>query len=416
MADKSIYPFPRMEKLLPAGKGFAGIENKVRQATSELSPQLIALARKIHGHPEPAFAERQASAWLKEFLRGEGFTIESGLVRLPTAFRASCRWKSASPSVAFLAEMDALPGLGHACGHNLIAASSAGAAAVLRRVLPNTPGTLTVIGCPAEEVGGGKVRLARAGVFDRLDAALLVHPAIVTEIYKLSLGLIEMELTFLGQAAHAAAEPHRGINALEAVIQTFNAVNALRQHLPEKARVHGIITEGGVAPNIIPERAAARFLARGMTMAETRAIARRILSSAKGAAQATGSRLRAKVFYKEAYEPFVPNRALGETFTRALQQLKIPIQQGPEDKEMGSTDVGNVSSRTPTLHPTLAIPGTDAACHSPGFALAAGSDAAMETMFAAVQALALTGAEVLRNARLRQKMREEFLALRRRRK
>jgi len=405
-----------MDKLLQAGKDNAGIEKKVRQATSELSPQLIALARNIHAYPEPAFAERQASAWLKEFLQGEGFTIETGLARLPTAFRASWRRKSASPAVAFLAEMDALPGLGHACGHNLIAAGSAGAAAVLRRALPNTPGTVMVIGCPAEETGGGKVRLARAGVFDRLDAALLAHPASLTEIYKHSLGLIEMELTFFGQAAHAAAEPHRGINALEAVIQTFNAVNALRQHLPERARVHGIITEGGVAPNIIPERAAARFLARGMTMAETRALTRRIRACAQGAAQATGSRLRAKVFDKDAYEPFVPNRALGETFTRALQQLNIPIQQGPEDKEMGSTDVGNVSSRAPTLHPTLAIPGNDAACHSPGFVLAAGSDAGMETMLLAVQALALTGVEVLRNPRLRQKMREEFLALRRRRK
>ena len=399
-----------MKKIRSAGLGGAELEPRVQEATRQLAPQLIALARKIHDYPELAFAEHQASAWLQEFLRSIGFVVESGLARLPTAFRAYSRRAKAAPAVAFLAEMDALAGLGHACGHNLIAAGSAGAAAVLRRVLPDAPGTVIVLGCPAEEFGGGKVKLAQAGAFDRLDAALIVHPSILTEVYKLSLGLIEMELTFTGKAAHAAAEPHRGINALDAVIQTFNAVNAYRQQMPERARVHGIISEGGQAPNIIPARASARFLARGTTMAETREVAERVLSCARAAAQATGARLRAKVFSREAYEPFVPNRALGRVFERALTRLRIPIQQGPENKELGSTDVGNVSQRVPTLHPTLAIRGTDAACHSPGFALAARSEAGMETMLLAVQALALTGAEVLRNPGLRLEMRKEFKA------
>ena len=401
-----------MKKVNLAGIRSAELEPRVQQATRQLAPQLAALAGKIHDHPELAFAEHQASAWLQEFLQGQGLVVESGLAGLPTAFRAYSRRGKRSPAVAFLAEMDALAGLGHACGHNLIGAGSAGAAAVLRRVLPEAPGTVMVIGCPAEEFGGGKVKLAGAGVFDHLDAALLVHPAILTEVYKLSLGLIEMELTFTGRAAHAAAEPHRGINALDAVIQTFNSVNAYRQKMPERARVHGVISEGGQAPNIIPARASARFLARGTTMTETREVAARVLACARGAAQATGARLRARVFSKEAYEPFVPNRALGRVFERTLGRLHIPIQQGPEDKELGSTDVGNVSQRAPTLHPTLAIRGADAACHSPGFALAARSEAGMEMMLQAVQALALTGAEVLLNPKLRREMREEFRAQR----
>jgi amidohydrolase len=402
-----------MKKFKPAGRGEAELESRVQLATRQLAPQLIALSRRIHDHPEPAFAEHQASAWLQEFLHSRDFVVETGLARLPTAFRAYSRRARAAPAVAFLAEMDALAGLGHACGHNLIAAGSAGAAAVLRQALPDAPGTVMVIGCPAEEFGGGKVKLAAAGVFDRLDAVLIVHPSILTEVFKLSLGLIEMELTFTGQAAHAAAEPHRGINALDAVIQTFNAVNAYRQQMPERARVHGVITEGGQAPNIIPARASARFLARGTTMAESREVARHVLAGARGAAQATGAKLRAKVFSREAYEPFVPNRALGRVFARALTRLGIPIEQGPEDKELGSTDVGNVSQRAPTLHPTLAIAGADAACHSPGFALAARSEAGMEMMLRAVQALALTGAEVLRNPELRLEVREEFKAQRR---
>jgi amidohydrolase len=375
-----------------------------------IEPAAWALARAIFSRPETAYQEFFAARTLTDFLSGHGFTVSDNAGGLKTAFVAEKRGEGARPCLGFLAEMDALPGMGHACGHHLIAASSAGAAAVLARALPRLAGTIKVFGCPAEELGGGKVKLAREGVFSGLDAALIVHPDRRTEVYKRALGVVEMEFVFKGRAAHASAEPERGLNALDAVIQTFNAVNALRQQLPSHVRVHGIITEGGIAPNIIPERAAAVFLARGLSVKETNEVAAKVTDCARGAARATGTRLASRLRRDKFYAPYVGNRALGQAFRRALERLDVEVRQGPEDQGMGSTDVGNVSLYAPVLHPLLAVPGAKSGVHTPEFARVAGSEKGRVMLGRAIRAMALTGAEVLLDKKLREAIHKEHRA------
>jgi amidohydrolase len=380
----------------------------ILRVAETLRSKLVEIAMEIWRHPETAFKEERASRLLQGFLEDEGLEVETGLAGMKTAFHARLQCKRSRPAVGFLAEMDALPGLGHACGHNLIGTASAGAAACLRRALPELAGSVEVIGCPAEESGGGKIRLSRKGFFDHLDAALLVHPDTKTEIFKLSLALIEVKLEFFGRAAHASAEPEKGINALSAMIEAFNAVKAFQQEIPDKGRIHGIITHGGTAPNIIPERTEAVFYIRGRTIEEAKAHTRKLVACARSAAHATKARVCADVKRNQAYAPFVPNRALGRVFEKNLASMDIEIEQGPEDKGLGSTDVGNVSQRVPTISPTLKIAGLRAPCHSPGFARAAGSKPGLEMMMQATKTLALTGAVVLKDAKLRREMRREF--------
>ena len=382
-------------------------ERRVLGAAAEVFPAAWELARALFERPELAYQEYESSSKLRGFLEEEGFAVRRSVAGLDTAFVAAAG-RERGPAVAFLAEMDALPELGHACGHHLIAAASAGAAVALKRALPRLPGRIEVIGCPAEESGGGKVALARAGIFDGLAAALIVHPDIRTEVYKRSLGMVEIELVFTGRASHAAAWPEKGVNALDAVIQTFNAVSMLRQQLPEKNRVHGIITDGGRAPNIIPERAAALFLARGLTVRETLELADKVAACARGAAKATGTQVRAQVRKGIMYPPYIPNRALGAAFTAALARLQVEINQGPEDEAMGSTDVGAVSMRAPVLHPLLCLPGAKVSVHTPSFAQDAGGEPGRQMLGPAIAATALVGAAVLLSPDLREKIKSEF--------
>jgi amidohydrolase len=377
------------------------LEKKILREAQRVEAKAWALASSIHERPETAYEERFASRALADFLSGYGFKISRGVVGLETAFVAEKRERKRRPCLAFLAEMDALPGMGHACGHHLIAGSSAGAAAVLARVMPSPPGSIKVIGCPAEELGGGKIIMAREGAFKGIDAALIVHPDRRTEVYKRALGVVEVELVFKGRAAHASAEPERGINALDAVIQTFNAVNAMRQQLPDKSRVHGIITHGGVAPNIIPERASAVFLARGITAAETFELAEKVKSCARGAAKATGAKLRGRIVKEKFYAPYAGNRALGEVFWRALERIGVEVEQRPEDEGMGSTDVGNVSLHAPVLHPLMKVPGATESVHTREFAKVSGGRGGRTMLGRAIRALALTGAAVLLDEKLR---------------
>jgi amidohydrolase len=384
----------------------AELERRVLRAAAAAVPAAWDLARAIHATPELAYQEKNTSRLLREFLAARGFRISPGPKDLPTAFVAEAG--DDGPCLGLLAEMDALPEMGHACGHNLIAASSAGAAAALVESFPRPPGRVVVIGCPAEESGGGKIRLAAAGVFDKLDAALVIHPDRRTEVYKRTLGVVEVDFHFHGRAAHAAAWPENGVNALDAVIQLFNAIAMLRQQMPDKQRVHGIITHGGDAPNIIPEHASARFMVRGLTVAETLGLMKKVVACARGAASATGCRLRVAKKERTMYAPYLPNRALGEAFNAALARLGIESDQGPEDEGMGSTDVGNVSQRAPTIHPLLRVPGVKESVHTAAFAAAAGGEPGRVMLERAIALNAIVGAAVLTDAGLRRAAREEF--------
>jgi len=251
--------------------------------------QLIELSLRIHANPETAFQEAKAAGWLSDYLEAEGFAVERGICRLDTAFRAS--YGDGRPRVAFLAEYDALAGIGHGCGHNIIAAASVGAAVAVKSIIPETGGTVAVIGTPAEEAAGGKVFMASRGAFDDLDVAMLVHPGNRDAAVTYALACLELSVQYFGRAAHAAARPEAGINALDALVIAYNSVSALRQHIRESARIHGIITDGGQAVNVVPERSAASFLLRAEDDDYLEELKEKVLACFRAGAEATGARL-----------------------------------------------------------------------------------------------------------------------------
>jgi len=371
-----------------------------------LKPELLEISRFLHANPELAFEEHKAAERLSRTMEKHGFSVERSVAGLATAFTAS-RVSAEGPTIAFLAEYDALPGLGHACGHNLIAAGSVGAALALKVALGEVGGRVLVVGCPAEEKGGGKIPLVDSGVFRGVDAAMLVHPSNRTEIVKRALGMRDVQVEFFGKASHAAATPHLGINALDAVILAFTNINALRQQIRPDARVHGIITHGGQAPNIIPDHAAALFYVRALDMAYLEELYQKVLGCFEAAAMATGTRHQVKRAGSD-YHPHKINYALAELFRKNLEALGAQVNQGPEDQDLGSTDVGNVSQAVPTVQPMIAICGPSVACHMPEFAVASASRAGEEGMLLAATAMALTGLDLLRDRDALRRVKQEF--------
>jgi amidohydrolase len=371
-----------------------------------LAPELLDISRFLHANPELALEEHQAVERLSRTMEKHGFSVARSVAGLATAFTAS-RASSEGPTIAFMAEYDALPGLGHACGHNLIAAGSVGAALALKAVLGTVAGRVLVVGCPAEEKAGGKILLVESGVFRSVDAAMLVHPSNRTEIVKKALGLHDVRVDFFGKASHAAASPHLGRNALDAVILAFNNINALRQQIRPDARIHGIITHGGEAPNIIPDHASALFYVRALDMAYLEELYQQVLGCFAAAAMATGCRHQVNRTENE-YRPLKVNYALAGLFRRNLEALGGQVDQGPEDEQLGSTDVGNVSQVVPTIHPKIAICGPSVAGHTPEFAMAAASHAGEEGMLLAAKAMALTGLDLLRDRDALHRAKQEF--------
>ncbi len=371
-----------------------------------LKPELLEISRFLHANPELAFEEHKAVERLSRTMETHGFSVERSVAGLDTAFTAS-RASAEGPTIAFLAEYDALPGLGHACGHNLIAAGSVGAGLALKAALGEVGGRVLVVGCPAEEKGGGKIPLVESGVFRSVDAAMLVHPSNRTEIVKRALGMRDVQVEFFGKASHAAATPHLGINALDAVILTFTNINALRQQIRPDARIHGIITHGGKAPNIIPDHAAALFYVRALDMAYLEELYQKVLGCFEAAAMATGTRHQVKRAGSD-YHPHKINYALAELFRKNLEALGSQVDQGPEDRDLGSTDVGNVSQAVPTVQPMIAICGPSVACHMPEFAVASASRAGEEGMLLAATAMALTGLDLLRDRDALRRVKQEF--------
>ncbi len=355
---------------------------------------LAGLADRLHAHPETAYEERQASAWLAAFLAARGFAVTSGAGGVATAFlAASAPPAPGRPTVAFLAEYDALPKLGHACGHNLIAAMSTGAALACLPLVPPEVGRVLVIGTPAEEGGGGKIRLLEAGVFAGVDAALMIHPWDRVRVHAPALGRLRFDVTFHGRSAHAASAPHRGVNALDALLLAFTAIGHLRQQVTPDARIHGIITKGGDSPNIIPELTAATFYVRAAEPAGVRALFERVRACCEGAAVATGCRAEVRPA-PEVYEPVRENRTLSALFAANLARLGI-AESPADDAAAGSTDFGNVSQRLPGLHAYLAICDPGVPLHSAEFAAAAASERGKAAMRLGATALAMTALDLL---------------------
>jgi len=361
-----------------------------------LRPDAVRMLRAVSGYAELGLKEFRSSGTLAGFLEARGFRVERGIAGMKTAFRAEFVFGKGKPAVAFLCEMDALPGLGHACGHNVVGVSSACAAAALAAFGAGRfrSGKIVALGTPAEEMGYGKARMVEEGVFDGIDAAMMVHPSSRRHVAKGYLALHKIRFTYLGKASHAAAYPEHGINALDGVLLLFQGTAALRQHLPETVRVHGIVTEGGRAPNIIPERAQAYFYVRGENDAELADAVRRVKECARGAAKATGCRLRMEEG-PYTLSAMKVNPVLADGYRGALEILGLPESGAPTDKNRGSSDIGNVSRVLPTIQPNVPITsGEKVEIHTRSFEEASKGPSGVEGMMEGIRALALTGCEL----------------------
>ncbi|MDX1762793.1 MAG: M20 family metallopeptidase [bacterium] len=381
-------------------------EKMISAEVDRLFPEMVRMSRAIHGHPELANEERESSALLANFLKTNGFAVELGVGSLKTAFRAM-KGDTPSPAVAFLSEYDALPGIGHACGHNLIAAAGVGAGAALASVLTGAEGRVYVVGTPAEEMCGGKIRMIEEGAFEGMDAAMMFHPSVRNAAVKRTLSMTELRVTYHGKTSHAAAAPELGVNALDAMIVAFSAVNALRQQTPEDARIHGIITHGGDAVNVIPNRTEARIAVRALEVVTMKDLLARVEACLQGAAQATGCGCDIEVA-GPVYEGMVPNYTLADIFQKHMASLGIVLDDTDETGYIGSSDIGNLSRVIPAIHPELTIAGYESLPHTAGFAEASKTEPAENVMKSAAKALALTGLAVLTDSKVRGRMQREF--------
>jgi amidohydrolase len=380
-------------------------KTEVYEIIDRLRPLLEETQRDIHSHPELQFEEFYASSLISDIAKQEGFAVEKPIAGVDTAFRAAYRKEADKPIVAFLSEYDALPGLGHACGHNLIGTASLGAALGLSK-LSSLPGTVQLIGTPAEEGGGGKVLLSNRGVFDHVNAAFIFHPANKNQLWKYAMASKVVNIEFTGRASHSASSPEMGINALDAIIQTFNNINALRQHLKTDVRIHGIITDGGIAPNIVPDYAAALFYVRSLDDAYCEELVEKVRNCARGAALATGATLSFN--QQESYKTLKTNMPLSEAFQKNAEELGIIFDENEPFEDLGSTDMGDVSHITPSIHPYLAIGPEQMMYHTLEFEEAAASDAGFEAMIAAAKALAATAIDYLFDQQFRKEVDKDF--------
>ncbi|NLE43133.1 MAG: M20 family metallopeptidase [Chloroflexi bacterium] len=385
------------------------LKQRTVEVVDELGELLISISDEIHRNPEVGFREFKAASLLTRTLRDRGFLIDEGVASMETAFVARFDSRAPGPVIAFLAEYDALEGLGHACGHNLIAASALGAGIAAASALSELDGSILVIGTPAEESGGGKVLMVEAGVFEQVDVALMVHPSTESGTFKPSLSCYQVELEFRGKSAHAAVSPDAGVNALDAIILTFSSLNAMRQHLRDDARIHGIITHGGDMPNVVPDYAAAQFYVRASDTAYTEVVFDRLIACAEGAARATGARLEYRE-YGPRYEARLPNRVLAELMAANMRALDLELTDWSTQRiRMGSSDIGNVSQVIPALHPYIDIGSPEVkASHTVEFREAAASPRAHVALLDAAKALAMTTIDLLSEPDLMDQVRQEF--------
>jgi len=383
-------------------------------AIDAAADELVALSRAIHARPEIAMQEEWASQAAADFLAERGFTVERGVADLPTAFAARAG-TGAGRRVAYLAEYDALPGLGHGCGHNLICTAALGAGIGLAAALQHLPGEVTVFGTPAEEAEGGKCFMAAAGLFEGLDAALGSHPGTIEADIPaepgsgLSLACLGFTVEFGGKSAHAAADPENGVNALNALIEVFNGINALRQHVTPDVRIHGVILDGGTAANVVPDYARGSFMVRANTLAAMWAVYARVEAIVNGAALITGATatIRRDDY---AFADMLPNYALARRVKAHADELGLWTAPPQVGKRGGSTDWGNVSYLAPSLEASYPITPAKITWHSRAVVEAAVSEMGLTNMLAMARALALTGVDLLADEALASAVRAEFEA------
>jgi amidohydrolase len=379
-------------------------------AVDQRRDALLEISRAIHAQPELSFQEHSAAALLVAALRRAGLVVEAGAYGLETAFAAEVGAPDA-PCVALLAEYDALPEIGHACGHNLIATAAVGAGLALASLGAALPGRVRVLGTPAEEQGGGKERMARRGAFEGVGAAMMMHPAGLNLLTMPTLCVAELEVVYRGRAAHAAARPERGINALDALVIAYQAIAALRQHIRGDERIHGILVEGGAAPNVVPDRAAGRFYVRAAHASALAELKQRVQGCLRAGAEATGAAL-AFQWGDVEYLEIRPNEPLVQAFRANAEQLGrvfTPLDQLPTPM-LASTDMGNVSQRVPSIHPMLAAAPAHCTIHDPEFAEWAASERGDAAALDGAKALSMTALDFLGDPQLRARVRAHFEA------
>ncbi|MBP7148441.1 MAG: amidohydrolase [Acidobacteria bacterium] len=368
-------------------------QDLVREEMVRIAPRMHALAREMHRQPELGCREVHAVTLLTGNLEEEGFHVETGIAGLPTAFRAE-RGRGGGPTVAILAEYDALPGLGHACGHNLIGAVACGAAVALARALDVVPGRVLVFGAPAEETIGGKVVLAARGAFEGVDAALLAHPGSEDRSRVCSLASWSMEVTFEGRSAHAVAAPEEGVNALDAMIQLFVARDALLKALRPEVRIPGVILDGGRRANVIPDHARARFSLRAADTGYLAGVVlERFRGMVEGVARATGTRAKLAPI-DNLYDEMLNNPVLAELYDRRMgaEGLELPREAG---RPIGSLDMGTLSHMVPALHPIFRITERPLSTHTPEFTEASLHPRALDAAVRAARTLALVALDLV---------------------
>ncbi|MDQ2960771.1 MAG: M20 family metallopeptidase [Candidatus Dormibacteraeota bacterium] len=386
------------------------LSDRIQAVLAELRTELRHVSLDIHSHPETSFEETRACATLAGLLRSHGFEVQRNVSGMETAFVADAVSGSGGPRVAFVCEYDALRGLGHACGHNLIGTASAGAAIAMLRALRDggVAGSVRVVGSPAEEDGGGKIPLAADGVFDDCDAALILHPADRTMAVMWALACTHWEWTFHGRASHAAGDPDQGRNALDAFVHAYNGISLWRQQLKDGARVHGFVAEGGTAPNIIPERTSGEFLTRARDAAYLDEMNTRFRAIFDAAALATGCTV--ELVQHATYKDLRSNPVLAERCHANLEAVGLhPVESQPWTR-VGSTDVGDLSYACPTIHPEVAIADEGVSCHTHEFREAAATDHGHDVMIRGAAALAMTGADVVTDLAVREAVRGSFAA------
>ena len=379
----------------------------IRDTARRLLPELMDMARWLHDHPELSGEEEKGSRLLADRLSKAGFQVEFGAGDLPTAFVAR-HGKGAAPVVAFLAEYDALPEIGHGCGHNLIGTAALGAALALAAAQGDRSGEIRVVGTPAEETLGGKVVLVDAGVFRDVDAALMVHPAAEDRVLSDSLACQSLEVTYLGRAAHAVAHPEKGLNALDPLLALFAARDAVMRQSRTGVRIVGVITAGGVRPNVVPDRAVGRFSLR----APTRAILEDTVASFRRHAKSLGEGFGCGLEIRptdNAYDEMITNVAMADAYRENLAALGVTVNDAPREHK-GSLDMGNVSHAVPSVHPFFSLVPHDVASHTREFAAATLTEAGQDGLLRSVQAMAMTGLDLLDDPDLLGRAKKEHAA------
>jgi len=374
-----------------------------------VAEELIEVSRAIHARPELAFEEHFACETLSSTLSDHGLAPARGVFTLPTAFEAQINANTAGPTVAILAEYDALPGIGHACGHNIIATSALGATLGLAAVADTLPGNVRLIGTPAEERGGGKELMARAGAFDGVDAAMMIHPAGMNLASMPCICVAEVQVVYHGKSAHASAMPHKGVNALDGLLLAYQAISNLRQHIRATERIHGIITEGGQAPNIVPDRTSGDFYVRAANEKDLARLKPRVQACFEAGARGSGCEVEVN-WANVDYLDLNTNWPLAEQFQSHAESLGrefIPYEEAL-GFGAGSTDMGNVSHRVPSIHPMLAVAPPNVVIHNPEFTRWAGSEKGDEAVLDGAKALALTAADFLLSGGLRDEAKRAY--------